>query len=569
MKKTIFNMLLAATCLTGITSCGDFLDAENKSNVSDVQYFSSKEGFNSLLNNAYEHLRDVYDPALFTKLFCAGTDMYCNGHSKTSDALQMYTALTPEDDDVSDLYTYCYEGIRAANAVKYYAEGAQVDEATKNQYVDEARVLACYDYYLLVNSFGGVPLMKDYVSQAATGYPKASAEEVYTYIIEELESVVAANNLKASTATAGGARVSMETAKAILAKTYLSAAWDLSKSEYFTKAAQYADQVINGRTLKGTNFADLWTADYKSDDNAEFLWDIEYDYATATNTTSGGTSWSAYFTNYLGGGEDPCKATSSTFIPTIYALHCFEKGDLRYNATFMKELPEVGKGNASGTTYYTWYKNGGSLKGYPVIRYYSAWYETDADFEAWKAEDPDNRKDTYRIPMDTNTKDAQSMAGIDIDYYDNQGNVFGSCPCIKFDDSSTASNQYNMDYRDIHVITLPDMFLVAAEAYLKAGDTATALKRLNEVHERAGLTALTSIDIEAILKESACENFGNGMRWVDLRRTGKLVEHNNLYNPDLKGTASQAIGQKTLRPIPQSAIDANDQLSAEDQNPGY
>ena len=36
----------------------------------------------------------------------------------------------------------------------------------------------------------------------------------------------------------------------------------------------------------------------------------------------------------------------------------------------------MNKGNAAGTGYWTWYKNGESLKGYHVVRYYSAWYET-------------------------------------------------------------------------------------------------------------------------------------------------------------------------------------------------
>ncbi len=215
----------------------------------------------------------------------------------------------------------------------------------------------------------------------------------------------------------------------------------------------------------------------------------------------GGTEWSGYYCNYLGGAEDPIKATTSSYVPTLYALHCFQKGDLRYDATFMKELPDVNKGNAAGTGYWTWYKNGESLKGYPVTRYYSAWYETDADFAAWKAEDPANRANTYRIPMDSKTKEAQNMDGKDMDYYDNQQLVYGSNPCKKFDDSQTASNQKNTCYRDIHIITLPEMYLVAAEAYLKANaNDSKALARLNEVHQRAGLPALTgTITIDNVL----------------------------------------------------------------------
>ena len=110
---------------------------------------------------------------------------------------------------------------------------------------------------------------------------------------------------------------------------------------------------------------------------------------------------------------------------------------------------------------------------------------------------------------------------------------------------------------------------IAAEAYFKAGNNENALARLNEVRRRAQLNAVTSIDVDAILKERACELFGQGSRWIDLRRTRKLVEYNNLYNPQIKGRAQQAIGNKLLRPIPQAAIDANELMSTEDQNPGY
>lgn len=569
MKKILYSVALAACCMGTMTSCSDFLDASNKSNVTDKQTFATKEGLNNLVNDAYQHLQNVYAAPLFTSCFSAGTDMYADARNKMNEALNTYETLTPENTDIKNLYTYLYSGIRAANSVSYYAQTAQVDDKTKGQLVGEARVLAAYEYYLLVNNFGGVPIMKDFLTTADTGYPKSSAADVYAYIISELEDVISKNVLQASTATKGGGRISQETAKAILAKTYLSAAWDLNKQDYFSKAAALADEVIAGRKLT-TPFAKLWKADGSGDDNEEFLWDVEYDLATANNTTSGGTEWSGYYCNYLGGNEDNIKATTSSYVPTLYALHCFKKGDQRYDATFMKELPDINKGNAANTGYWTWYKNGESLVGKPVTRYYSAWYETDADFEVWKAKDPTNRTNTYRIPMDSQTKEAQNMDGKDMDYYDNQQLVYGSSPCKKFDDSKTATTEKNTCYRDIHIITLPEMYLVAAEAYLKAGVNPKALARLNEVHQRAGLSALTgTITIDDILDENACENFGNEARWMDLRRTQTLVTRCTKYNHEMGDKAAQYIGKKLLRPIPQAAIDANDQLTLADQNPGY
>lgn len=565
MKKFIYiTMILVISA--SVVSCDNFLTTENKSNVTDKKYFSTKAGFESLVSNAYETLRDIYASSSYPTYFHAGTDMYADGRNYINDELHEYETLNPENSVMKELYTACYKGIRAAYAVKYYAPEASVDEALRNKRVDEARVLAANYYYILVNTFGGVPLMTEYVADAQTGYLKSTADEVYSYIIAELEDVVTKDNLENSTAVNGGGRASIESARALLAKTYLAAAWDLNKREYFTKAAQAADAVIANRSLI-TPFVDLWRADYSGDDNEEFIWDVEYDYATANNTVSGGHPWSSFYCNHIGGQEDHGKGSTSAFIVTLHALQCFEKGDIRYGVTFMKELPNIV--TASDYWYWDWYKNGETFIGTPLKRYYPAWYETEEDIETWKRIDPENRKDTWILPMSNHTRDPQEYMTGEIDYESFVAYSYGGAPCRKFDDSNTASYSNKTDYRDIHIITLSEIYLVAAEAYLKAGDNTNALARLNEVRHRAQLNAVTSIDIDAILKERVCELFGQGSRWIDLRRTQKLVEYNNIYNPQIRGRAQQVIGQKLFRPIPQAAIDANELMNAEDQNPGY
>lgn len=569
MKNLVF--ITATACLIGMASCDDFLTPDNKSNVTDTQFFSTVEGFESLVTDVYAKLIPIYaaDPDYFND----GTDMYCDGRTKISEGLHQYLQLTPENGDMKDLYSKCYDGIRAACAVEFYAPNCTgMDADLKSKRIGEARVLRAHYYYLLVNTFGGVPLSNEFVENVPTGYPRATAEEVYNYIIGELEEVIADGKLDASSAAQGGGRVSMESARALLANIYLSAAWDLNKAEYYAQAAACADKVIGGRGLVA-EFADLWKADREGDDNEEFIFDIDYDYVSSHDQTGGGHSMSAYFCNYLGGNEDNIKATNSSWVPTAYALHCFEKGDKRFDVTFMRWLPNVNAGSPYG--YYTWYdENHESDIGVPVVRYYQAWYETDEDVAAWRALDPENRKDTYVIPwvpLDEMTKEPQEMTGEDMSYDEFVTVVFGGAPCRKFDDCVTASKSGSKNFRDIHVFTLPEMYLVAAEAYYKAGgsNTALALDRLNEVRRRAGLDDAAAIDIEAILKERVCELFGQGSRWFDLRRTQTLVDHNNKYNPQIRGNAASYIGEKTLRPIPQGAIDANDQLSAADQNPGY
>lgn len=109
-----------------MTSCSDFLDASNKSNVTAKQSFTTKEGLNNLVNNAYQHLQNVYAAPLFTSCFSAGTDMYADARNKMNEALNTYETLTPENTDIKNLYTYLYSGIRAANSVSYYAQTAKL-----------------------------------------------------------------------------------------------------------------------------------------------------------------------------------------------------------------------------------------------------------------------------------------------------------------------------------------------------------------------------------------------------------------------------------------------------------
>lgn len=573
-----------------LTGCDSFLTADNKSSVTDVDYFATASGFRSLVYDAYAQLTDIYNSDNVATYFNAGTDLYQDGRTDIEAALHRWSNFTPENATVKKFYTDCYDGIRSCLAIRYYAPSAIVSDDVRQKAIDEGRFVEALFYYLLVNNYGGVPLIPEYASSAVKGYPRATAEQVYTYIIDELKSIIANNKLAASTATRGGGEASIEAAKALLAKTYLSAAWDLNKTDYFTEAAKYADEVINGRSLTA-EFADLWAADRSGDDNAEFIFDIEYDF-DSTHDQTVGNRWQSFYCGYYGGAEEGMKHGASAFVPLMHTLKCFEPGDKRYDATFMKTLlvkkawnPNNGfkeNGMPIGD-YFAFYANGLSAKGKMVGVYYPAYWECDAAaVAAWRAEDPENRINTFVIPQNDLTAEMEPMSNYIKDLKDFSDGVIAKYgfteaqrmswavnPCRKFDDSKTAQYTSGKSFRDLHVITLPEIFLVAAEAYLKTNDNGKALARMNALRTRAGLATATHIDIDAILKESACEMFGNGCRRMELRRTGKLVEYNNLYNPNLTGSAETAIGKKLLWPIPQAAIDANDLLTSNDQNPGY
>ncbi len=598
MKKLIYIAALAGTF--ALTGCEDFLTPENKSAVTDKDYFTSKTGFSSIVSDVYSTLgtrgsNKMFNASNVTAYFSAGTDLYMDARNPCNDAIHCWQNLNPENSVPEEFYKNAYDAIRKCYTIDYYAPDAACPEEDKARMIDECHTVACFYYYLLVNKFGGVPLVTEYAASAILGYPRATAADVYGYIITELERIVANNALVPSTAEVGGGQISMEAAKAILAKTYLSAAWDLNKPEYFEKAAKWADEVIDNRQLTTTPFAELWAADRSGDDNAEFIWDVEYDYDT-TSDKNGGNDWQSFFSNYYGGNSDGMKHGNSNYIPTLHALKYFEKGDLRYDATFMKELyiqknpwdaekddyiaPQM---FTIGGNYFGKYDGTGEYVGI----YYPAWYETDAEVQDWVNADKAHREHAMIASIDVagTTYDVETFdkkyKEKKVDYETEARNLsYSNAPCRKFDDSENPNFNGGYSFRDLHIIMLPEMFFVAAEAYHKSGNDTKATDYLNAVRKRAGLDPITLADVKIdglatpdmidwILKESACEMFGNGYRSIDLRRTGKLVEYNNLWNPQLRGNAANAIGERLLWPIPQAAIDANKSLTEADQNPGY
>ena len=142
----------------------------------------------------------------------------------------------------------------------------------------------------------------------------------------------------------------------------------------------------------------------------------------------------------------------------------------------------------------------------------------------------------------------------------------------KWIDNTRPNRQHTQGQRDFVVMRLADAYLIRAEARLKQGNKAGAATDINKVRTRAAwegkedemqITA-DVIDLDFILEERARELAGEGMRWYDLTRTGKLIELANKYNPEAKGNIKS---HHVVRPIPLEQIDRTQ--GGYPQNPGY
>jgi hypothetical protein len=242
-----------------------------------------------------------------------------------------------------------------------------------------------------------------------------------------------------------------------------------------------------------------------------------------------------------------------------------------------------------------------------ICKVYFPYYYTETEVQAWidahqnqliadkdKYCNSDVRISLLTLPQVTNWVYVQDDKGVAkwtktkvsiADYNAQTSN--GAC-VKKFDDAAADFTNNANDYRDIVVFHVSDMYLVAAEAYLMAGQQAQALDKINAVRGRAGLAALSSFgayqpeysttgsftikDIDLILDERARELYAEGHRWMDLRRTKQLVRYNVQFSEYISDAAAMANNKgeiKRYRPIPANEISANTGISQEDQNPGY
>ena len=624
MKKFIIMSALGLATVAGLSSCSDFLDTDNKSTVTPESQFSDISGWNQQLNNAYYALRDVYsDP----KVFCQGTDLYTVGQNASAPVLQSYQ-YSSDNEDVTNLYKRTYAAINYANCVLKYCKDDKLN--------DQARFVRDYCYYILTQQFGSVPYITDYIESASTNYPRTDLATVYANVIADLKEIIANGNLESvSSEKDARGRASVIGAKALLAKVYLAAGWDLqttvndakngtytvNSTEYFTEAAKYASEVADAVPLT-QSFDKKWDFDNnEKGTNAETLFSIQYDRATSSDKVTGGHDQQHNFALYMGSNTLGVKGVKSDLCPTERVYYAFDKGDDRFEGTFMTTVYgyDGNESNWSKQGYWAFYNANDDEKAKLSIAFkYFPWYTEDSEIEAYCTAHAaqfvtTGMKSTtkvFKVAENSTCKAYAANGSYDAKNSATYTQPFSSAiqkigclpPVRKFDDKNTTSDckQSGGDYRDVVVLNASEIYLVAAEAYLMMGDDANSLKYLNAVRTRSHASYLNSFSdykrydwgyndaggyvsfgqtdsygltinkLDVILDERMRETLGEYYRWMDLRRTHQLVRYNTTYCGLSVNNMTGNDGQiKWLRPIPENEIQINSGITAADQNPGF
>ena len=554
MKK--FNIVsLLFVFLLATTGCQDFLEEDNRSNIESDQYYATAEGYDKLVNASYATLRNVYSEPW---LFAAGTDIFVEGRDVQPKGISEYRELTPEETTVETFYRNTYAAIQVCNTALYFNDKTDTNPNLPVR-KGEVQFLRAYYYFLLAQNFGGVALVTERFTEPAGSFQRSSAQEVYNFVISEMNEALA---LVQDNPTEFG-RMSKRAIRHYLAKVYLTRGYETFGSrEDFVQAAALADAAIAGQALT-ISFENLFFPG--NERNAEVLFSIQYDPASIQNPQTGGNNQNYWFGPYMGGqgAAQGYPQRAYRLVPTMYLFDAFTQNDARFDATFMLEYY---------TRYYDYYDKSSERNNLNVRFYYAPkWASSEADIAAWRAANPTRRNATQVIPYSSAWEASNSTA------------LDNATPAIKKFDDPKAAFGNPTSTRDIFLARLGETYLIAAEAYFKLGDNATAAQRINEVRRRAAkpgteaLMQITAADvtIDYILDERARELAGEYHRWFDLKRTGTLMERTKLYNRDIRNWYNRGIDPfsgaggafKILRPIPSRALILNEGDFA--QNPGY
>ncbi|MFH6767855.1 RagB/SusD family nutrient uptake outer membrane protein [Gaetbulibacter aquiaggeris] len=123
-------------------------------------------------------------------------------------------------------------------------------------------------------------------------------------------------------------------------------------------------------------------------------------------------------------------------------------------------------------------------------------------------------------------------------------------------------------------IRASEMILIEAECEAELENYSEAQNALYEIQRRSNpgiskSTATGQVLIDQVLLERRKELFGEGFRWLDIKRRQLSFIRTGDHWVTYSFTAQDPDYFRLTFPIPQSEIDANDALDNLDQNPGY
>ena len=591
--KPIFSKIrvlgTAALALFLTASCSDILDEQPRSSY-DPTFFKTEKGVEGGVTSMYAHLRYIYGQAYYYNSCLTGTDeatwgWSADGNFKDADlsGVGNLTATTCRSDA---LWGTAFSNINTANGV--IENGAEV--GVNESLVSEARFFRAFDYFLLVQTFGGVPLdlgsgeLKFNITPSRTSV-RNTVPEVYTKAIFP-DLLTAIENLPANPRVTGG--VTKTVARLYLAKAYLTYAWWLKNPNniptypecqrtdpnghdaawYFQQAYDVAVTAIENPGPFGLQESFWMVNAGPNDRNMEILLYADHtqedEYYNGGSLSYGGGGAPDNFAGWMMNWNytDARSADNQAVINRI-AEQCYGRPWTRMApplGVFTKTFADKVNDSRYDGTFTTVYRGNWSTAG-------QNWESvTNANGMKVKEREPifsfvfqDMDKIDYagegsksNLGAGTLPGRADWVLGLDaVGRYVYPG-LWKLGP-YRTDNGSGAGQPNAGSTRPYNIAKFSELYLVAAEAAVEGAATQAGKSDrdlVNVLRARAGrwtysnaeykevdrdfsaeMTAATpaTIDINYILDERSREFYGEGYRWFDLVRTQKWNEYADSY----------------------------------------
>ena len=256
MKNLLQKKVISLSCLLGLfwfSSCNDFLKENPQNRIAQDRYYQTEEDALAAVNSIYANLgstssgpEGIYHSTTWVAMGLASDEMVNKQTGAIANDQLGTFSWNAENANVNTIWRIHYKTITLANIAIQRIPPVQMNETTRNRFVNEAKFLRALAYFNLVRMFGAVPLV---LTEDTSLNPTVSdVNAVYAQIISDLQ---AAEGLPLDGSIQEG-RATSGAAKSLLAKVYLT-------RKDWKNASDKASEVIqSGRYALWSNYADVF-----------------------------------------------------------------------------------------------------------------------------------------------------------------------------------------------------------------------------------------------------------------------------------------------------------------------
>ena len=485
---------------------------------------------------------------------------------------------------VQNHWQYLYELVHRANTVIRNVATMPISQETIDRVTGEAKFLRAMAYFRMLNCWGGVPYYDENCDInnefANLDSPRSSADEIRGHILDDLNDAIEKLPVRWDDADLG--RATKGAAYALRGKVYLyNRQWDEAASDF--------EEIVYNRTNDyGYSLHDSYDNLFRLYNGAhsnEMIFSIQ----SIDGNTSG---YALDIVSYFGNKSTMRLIAGNAIVPSTTLADMYENTDGSpfdwddifpgFNAgdeTFRRKCLSVAIDQSSTVVTSTLdcdttkvmdaYRLRDPRLCLNIITPYSHYLGTDA------ASSPMDKQFVLADP----TKGGAPMEAMAFIRNSEGWNSYFWRKWIPTGNLDGYWGEYNRTPYEFPLIRLGDVILMLAEAYNEKGETDKAVTEVNKIRARVGMPGLNSGATwlavgskeemaERIMRERAFELAGEGQRYWDLRRWGKLEESvknaTDIYGNLMYTRSYQE--RHELWPIPLVELDRNKNLT---QNTGW